>query len=446
MTWRANGAAMGIRVLSSLRVISFQLLYAWDSYRQFGGQPTVVPGARHPERIGVPDFCPVSAGGWLQLLVRPSFGTRFLFFLETALDPLRYVCTVIGNASIDRARCDNSSRFCENPRLSVVWKIGAMSNVPQSDCTPRDSRGRLMQQLRRQLGRWEATAPAEDAEIFSSGAAAIDRLLPGGGLRHGMLVEWLGGEWSRGVEEQWSRKAKQNKNYSTTPLLHYSSVCTLSLLAAREACREGGALVVIDQQQTFYPPAAAAWGIDLDRLIVVRPRSARDELWAAVQSLRSPAVAAVWGMIDQLDGRAFRRLQLGAQAGRTLGLLLRPPSARGQPSWADVRIEVKGKLQNANCKMQIANWRASAIENLQFRAPPAGWSCNLHSPASPNTSRRIQVQVLRVRNGRPGSKVTQAIDDTTHTVREMNPNYDTHPLPVARELADPADRSFPARA
>jgi hypothetical protein len=331
-------------------------------------------------------------------------------------------------------------------------EIGAVSSASQSDCMSRDSRGRLMQRLRRQLGCWEATALAEDAGVFSSGAAAIDRLLPGGGLRHGMLVEWLSGEWSSGVEEQWSRGG--NKNYSTTPLLHHSSAATLSLLAAREACREGGTLVVIDRQQTFYPPAAAVWGIDLERLIVVRPQSARDELWAAVQSLRSPPVAAVWGMIDRLDSHAFRRLQLAAQAGRTLGLFLRPPSARGQPSWADVRLGVKAdgwernvrKLQIANCTTtlrvvpEIAKWRTSAIDDLQF---PIG---NLHSPISPNVSRRVQVQVLRVRNGRPGSKVTLAIDDTTHTVREMNPNYDTHPLPVARELADPADRSLPARA
>ena len=225
-----------------------------------------------------------------------------------------------------------------------------MSRVVQSDCTPRDSRGRLMQQLRWQLGHWKAAA-AEDVTVFSSGAAAIDRLLPGGGLRHGMLVEWLGGERSRGAEEKRSSKARQqNKNYSTTPLLHCSSAVTLSLLAAREACREGGALVVIDRRQTFYPPAAAVWGIDLDRLILVRPRSARDELWASVQSLRSPAVAAVWGMIDRLDSRAFRRVQLAAQAGRTLGLLLRPPSARGQPSWADVRLGVSTEQEGSESR------------------------------------------------------------------------------------------------
>jgi hypothetical protein len=232
--------------------------------------------------------------------------------------------------------------------------------------------------------------------------------------------------------EQWSSKAKQNKNYSTTPLLHDSSACTLSLLAAREACRDGGTLVVIDRQQIFYPPAAAAWGIDLERLIVVRPRSARDELWAAVQSLRSPAVAAVWGMIDRLDSRAFRRLQLAAQAGRTLGLLLRPPSARGQPSWADVRLGV------GNCGLRISDCGLNQV----IRNPKS----EIRNHSALHSLRHLQIQVLRVRNGRSGSKVTLVIDDTTHTVREMNPNHDTHPLPVARELADPADRSFPARA
>ena len=50
-----------------------------------------------------------------------------------------------------------------------------------------------------------------------------------------------------------------------------NGAATLGLLSAREACREGGVLVVVDRSQTFYPPAAAAWGIDLERLIVVSP-------------------------------------------------------------------------------------------------------------------------------------------------------------------------------
>ena len=104
-------------------------------------------------------------------------------------------------------------------------------------------------------GSWAATTatPTDDAAVFSSGAAAIDRLLPGGGLRHGMLVEWLAE-------------------------LPGCGAATLGLLAAREACRAGGVLVVLDRAQTFYPPAAVGWGIDPARLIVVRPRTARDEI------------------------------------------------------------------------------------------------------------------------------------------------------------------------
>src|SRR3954470_8031010 len=196
-----------------------------------------------------------------------------------------------------------------------------MKNTPQSDhadLSRQNLRGQLINGLRRQLARWEAANAAEDTTVFSCGVAAIDRLLPGGGLRHGMLVEWLA---------------------DATGAVG-GGAATLGLLAAREACAEGGALVVIDRRQTFYPPAAAAWGIDLDRLIVADPPNARDELWAAVQSLRSPVVAAMFATADRLDSRAFRRLQLAAQAGRTLGVLMRPASAREQPSWADVRLEV----------------------------------------------------------------------------------------------------------
>jgi hypothetical protein len=306
-----------------------------------------------------------------------------------------------------------------------IWGVGAMSGVSQSECadlSQPDSRGQLIDGLRQQLGRWGAATEAEEGGVFSCGAAAVDRLLPGGGLRHGMLVEWVGACGGSGA-------------------------ATLGLLGAREACRAGGVLVVIDRSLTFYPPAAAAWGIDLERLIVVRPNSARDELWAAVQALRSPVVAALWTTIERLDSRAFRRLQLAAEAGHTLGVLMRPAGAREQPSWADVRLEVEGKLQNAKCKMKNANWEASAIENLQFAI------CNLQSlrfgqPTKTGSSdlRHIQVRVLRCHPGRAGGLATLEIDDVTRMVREVSSTHDTHSLPVVAKLADSASRSLSARA
>jgi hypothetical protein len=319
-----------------------------------------------------------------------------------------------------------------------------MNGSPKCEFERTDPRGHLVQQLRRQLGSWEATS-AEKAVVFSSGAAAINRLLPGGGLCRGMLVEWLGGEGSRAVEQKSRRAAEQqSKNYCSPalPLFCSFSAATLSLLGAREACREGGELVVIDRRQTFYPPAAAAWGIDLNRLIVVRPHTARDELWAAVESLRSPAVAAVWASIERLDHRAFRRLQLAAQAGRTLGLLLRPYSARGQPSWADLRLAVEARQADRETRRQGDR----LVQKFSLSPPLRSAELAASLVSLSGSLRRVQVRVLRSRSGQPGHSVMLEIDDTIHDVREMSSQHDTHPLPVVTELADPASRSMSARA
>lgn len=279
-----------------------------------------------------------------------------------------------------------------------------------------DPRSRLVEELRRKVGGLEIGSEHQEL-TFSTGTPPLDRLL-GGSLHYGMLIEWLSG-------------------------LAHSGAATLSLLCAREACRAGGALVAIDRLQNFYPPAAAAWGIDLNRLIIVRPRGMREALWAAVQSLRSPAVAAVWAPLERLDNREFRQLQLAAQAGRTLGLLLRPAHVRGEPSWADVRLEIKPRA-----KSQESRARTPALDSM----------------------RCIDVYVLRQRGARPGGFVALAIDDVNHTVQQGSEvsavgyqpdrfssnrqpktdnrklNHESLPLFVASELADSAAHSRPARA
>jgi hypothetical protein len=287
--------------------------------------------------------------------------------------------------------------ICFEGFMSIVSQSNN-ADLTQSGCSPVcDSRAQVVGELRDQLGRLGAVNSTEDAAVFSCGATALDALLPGGGLRHGMLVEWLG-DFGR------------------------SGAVTLGLLAAREACREGGVLVVLDRPQTFYPPAAATWGIDLNRLIVVRPRNARDELWAAVQALRSPVVAAIWANIERLDARAFRRLQLAAEAGRTLGVLVRPITARGQPSWADVRLEV------------------SPLSVVRGLLHPN------HGPRTTDSGRFLQIRLTHCHSGRSGAAVALEIDDVSRTVQPMSSTHDTHALPVVAELGDSASHLLPARA
>jgi RecA/RadA recombinase len=92
---------------------------------------------------------------------------------------------------------------------------------------------RLAAEVRRIEGLHHPTASA----ATTTGCSALDRLLPEGGLRRGTLVEWL----------------------SAAP---GSGAATLALIAAREACRSGGVLAVLDTQRGFYPPGAAALQVE----------------------------------------------------------------------------------------------------------------------------------------------------------------------------------------
>jgi protein ImuA len=153
--------------------------------------------------------------------------------------------------------------------------------------------------LRSQVGE----VGCKEWSTVSTGVVALDRLLRGNGLQRGSLVEYLG----RGLP--------------------------LAFVTARSACRDRP-LIVIDRQRELYP---AGWPIDLSQAVVVRPADKADELWACDQAVRCPGVGAVVVKCGQLDQRDFRRLQLASEVGGTLGLLIRPPKLRGQPTWANVQ-------------------------------------------------------------------------------------------------------------
>ena len=149
-----------------------------------------------------------------------------------------------------------------------------------------------------------------------------------------------------------------------------------------EAARAGGAVVVLDGSQAFYPPAAAGAGIELERLLVVRPANEADYVWALDQVLRCTGVAALLARPDRLDGRTFRRLQLAAEEAGGLALLVRPPEARAEPSWADVRF----------------------------------WVEPLPAAAGRARGRRLRIDLLHCRGSASGTSIEVEIDDETHTL------------------------------
>ncbi|MGO8746511.1 MAG: ImuA family protein [Thermoguttaceae bacterium] len=221
----------------------------------------------------------------------------------------------------------------------------------------------FVEALRQEIARLEtARRPAGEAPV-STGCEGLDRLLPAGGFVRGTLVEWIAAGDGSGAE-------------------------TMALFAVREACREGGALVVLDRVKEFYPPASIRLGIDPERMIVVQAASAADNLWALDQSLRCPGVAVALTWPEKLDSKTFRRLQLAAEEGASLGFFLRPEQARQTPSWADVRLWIE-----------------------PVRTSPAGTA-----EIPPAHRRCLRIQLLRGRGGTSGGNVEVEIDDETRTV------------------------------
>jgi protein ImuA len=246
----------------------------------------------------------------------------------------------------------------------------------------------LLNALRRKVARLEgvrrpcAEMEAQDA-YSSSGCPALDRLLPQGGFPRGALIVWLGPQGG--------------------------GAGTLALLAAREATRPAGALVVLDRAKQFYPPAAAAWGLDLHRLMVVRPRTTRDAIWALDQVLRCRGVGAVWAPLERLDARSFRRLQLAAEASQCLAFLLRPPRLRGQPSWAEMQLLVAPSSQGSR------------------------------------GGRRWRIELTRCRGAPGGGAIELEMDEQNGEMHEVS-SHETHALPMAPTLAHSAPARREARA
>ena len=165
-------------------------------------------------------------------------------------------------------------------------------------------------------------------ETLSTGFAALDAGLPGGGWpRHG-LVEIL------------TPRPGVGELYLLLPAL-----AALSRVTPARWC------TWVSPPHEPFAPALQAHGVQLDRMLIVtcqglaphdgkrrRSDGVHMGLWALEQALRSGACGMALAWLPRASPRAIRRLQLAAEQGRALGVLYRSQQFAHVASPAMLRV------------------------------------------------------------------------------------------------------------
>jgi hypothetical protein len=248
--------------------------------------------------------------------------------------------------------------------------------------------GSVVEQLRERIRQLQA-APRRYLAVLRTGMEAVDALLPSGGFPLGEAVE-LCGEAASGRT-------------------------SLALRAVAAAHREERLCAWVDGPRELYPPAAAALGVDLERLLVVRPQAPEQRVWAAVQLARSGAFACV--VLDLTRGvgatgrtvrpglAEARKLADAAERGGGLLLLLTSPEApadgvtrlrteaRGGEGWS---VEVVRSRRGGTGAQVVLPWSALYPE---LRLEDGGRLLDVAEAREDTTPDFMRDQASALRNG-----------------------------------------------
>jgi hypothetical protein len=173
------------------------------------------------------------------------------------------------------------------------------------------NRAETLEQLARLCRREGAVPPA----IYATGCAELDVVLPHGGWQSGTIVELM--PTQIGVGE-----------------------FRLLMPALAHITASERHIAFISPPYIPFAPALQRHGVQLERLLVVNAEKNIDALWVMEQTLRCKSFGAVVAWPETIKDRDVRRLQLAAEAGRSVGFLYRPPIAALEASPAAMRLQL----------------------------------------------------------------------------------------------------------
>ena len=208
----------------------------------------------------------------------------------------------------------------------------------------------IIARLRSDIAAWEGFRPPQAGENNSFGLGPIESAFPNGIFPTGVLHEFI----------------------SSRPEFTAAIGAFIAGIMQR-LLQKGGVCVWVSYTRRIYPPALKRFGVDPDRIIFIDVVREKDVLWSTEEALKCNGITAVICETRLLSFMESRRLQLAIEQSEVTGFILRKDAK---------------KVTTTACS---ARWTVKPLRSkLRAGMPGVGYP-------------RWQVELLKVKNGKPGS-------------------------------------------
>ncbi len=135
---------------------------------------------------------------------------------------------------------------------------------------------------------------------------------------------------------------------------------------------QDGVIFWVGQRRTLFPPALQSFGLHPDKIVFLDVKNEKHILWSMEEALKCGALTAVIGEVKNISFTASRRLQLAVEQSEVCGFLLCHSSS----------------LPSATAS--VSRWKVTSLPGyVEDDLPGVGFP-------------QWRVELLRIRNGRPG--------------------------------------------
>jgi len=208
----------------------------------------------------------------------------------------------------------------------------------------------IISKLRQDMIRWQSFRPPQPGTVNDLGLGLLAGAFPDGIFPTGSIHEFI----------------------SSNP---EDTASTSGFIAGlvQKLLHGGGACLWVSYTRRIYPPALKLFGVDPDRVIFVDVPLQKDVLWVTEEALKCKGVATVICETKNLSFSESQRLQLAVEKSHVTGFVLRKD------------------VKKANTTACVTRWQIRPVRShLRPGMPGVGHP-------------RWHVELLKVRNGRPGN-------------------------------------------